>query len=172
MLSLRYMAFVSRLDRVKLLNIAQKFEASDACNILLRVTLVPQSFRPQTLMRGYYAATVLFLLLDLVLDVNVRIAFFESMPALKAGYYLVCFACLGLVLWQPAWTIIISAFESLVSLVALILSMGIRTMLITDDMLEGHASFVTYQEVINFMISGGFAYIAWFRGMRELRESL
>lgn len=123
-------------------------------------------------MRAYYAATAVFLLLDLVFDINIRIAFFESVPVLRAAYYGVCFTCLGLMLWRPSWTVIISAFESLVTLIALILSMGIRTMLITDEMLDGHASFISMQEVANFVISGGFAYIAWFKGMDELRKRL
>lgn len=131
-----------------------------------------QVLQPRKLMLAYYAATVLFLLLDLGLGINVRIAFFETAPVLRGAYYVVCFGCLALMLWQPAWTIAISAFESLLTLVALILSMGIRTMLVTDAMLEGYAGIVSFEEIVNFIISGGIAYVAWVRGMTELRRSL
>ena len=122
------------------------------------------------IMRWYYAATAVFLLLDLLLDVNVRIAFLEASPALRAAYYGVCFACLGMMLWRPAWTVIISAFESLVTLSALIISFGTHAILVSDAMLEGREPFVSIPEVVNFLMSGSIAYIAWSRGIAELQK--
>jgi hypothetical protein len=122
----------------------------------------------QSIIRAYYVATVLFLLLDLVLNINVRIAFLEPYPTMRACYYAVIFGCMALILWKPAWTITISAFESLVTLIALIMSMGIRSMLITDAMLEGNAAFISGPEIINFVITGSIAYLAFQRGMKEL----
>lgn len=118
--------------------------------------------------RIYYAATAVFLLLDLAFGINVRIAFFEGSLALRAGYYGVCFVCLALVFARPQWTVIVGAFESLITLVALILSFGMRVILTSDAALEGRAPFVSIQEVVNFLMSGGIAYLAWSRGMRAL----
>ena len=129
-----------------------------------------QSFSSQSVMRVYYLATVLFLLLDIMFDVNVRIAFLESHATLRALYYAVIFTCMALILWRPGWTVIISAVESLVLLVALILSMGMRTMLVSDAMLDDGVGFVTMPEIINFMITGGIAYLAFMRGMKELKS--
>ena len=117
----------------------------------------------------YYAATILFLLLDYWLGVNVRIAFLEPWPAARAGYYLVCFSCLALMIWRPAWTTLIGTFESLVTLVALILSMAIRVMVPNDAIFEESAAFVTVPEIMNFVISGSVAYLAWTKGLRQLR---
>jgi hypothetical protein len=122
------------------------------------------------MIRIYYLATVVFLLLDVVLDLNIRIAFFESNPVLRASYYAIIFTCMALILWRPAWTVAISAIESTLVLVALIVSMGMRTMLVSDAMLEGGTDFVTMPEIVNFMISGGIAYLAFTRGMNELRQ--
>ena len=61
------------------------------------------------MIRIYYLATVVFLLLDVILDVNIRIAFFESNPVLRASYYAIIFTCMVLILWRPAWTVVISA---------------------------------------------------------------
>lgn len=123
------------------------------------------------IMRWYYAATAAFLLLDLLLNVNVRIAFLDASPALRAAYYGVCFTCLGMMLWRPAWTVVISAFESLVTLSALIISFGTRAILVSDAMLEGHEPFVSMPEIVNFLMSGSIAYIAWSRGITELQKS-
>ena len=118
--------------------------------------------------RIYYAATAVFLLLDLVFGVNVRIAFFEGSAPLRAGYYGVCFVCLALVFARPQWTTIVGAFESLVTLVALIVSFGMRVILASDAALEGRAPFVSIQEIANFLIAGSIAYLAWTRGMQAL----
>ena len=122
-------------------------------------------------MRWYYAATAVFLLLDMLFNVNVRIAFLDALPELRAAYYGVCFTCLGMMVWRPAWTVIISAFESLVTLSALIISFGTRAMMIGGSTLAGAESFVSIQEVVNFLISGSIAYIAWSRGIAELQSA-
>lgn len=116
----------------------------------------------------YYAATILFLLLDYWGGLNIRIAFLDPYPAWRAAYYGVCFLCLGLMIWQPGLTVIVAAFESLVTLSALIISFGMRAMFVTDSMLEGSADLIDAQQVFNFLISGGIAYVAWMRGVKEL----
>ncbi len=120
---------------------------------------------------SYYAATVIFLLLDLALGINVRVAFLEALPLARMAYYGVCFACLALMLWRPGWTVLIGAFESLVTLSALIISMAMRTLLITDRVLETGGGYVTMPEIYNFLISGAVAYIAWVRGINELKNT-
>ena len=116
----------------------------------------------------YYAATVVFLILDYGFNVNIRVAALDQVPVLRGGYYLVIFACLGLMLWRPAWATLIGVFESLATLVSLIMSMALRSMIVTTEMLETGAGFVTPAEVLNFMISGSVAYYAWDRGMKSL----
>lgn len=116
----------------------------------------------------YYAATAVFLLLDYVAGINVRVAFLESLPTARAAYYGICFACLALMIWRPAWTTLIGTFESLVTLIALIFGMGVRVMVPNDAIFEENARFVTSYEIINFVIAGSMAYFAWVRGLREL----
>jgi len=117
----------------------------------------------------YYAATVVFLLLDYFAGINVRVAFLESLPGARAAYYAICFACLALMIWRPSWTTLIATFESLVTIIALIFSMGIRVMVPTDAIFDENVSFVTYQEIINFMISGSMAYLSWIKGLKALQ---
>jgi len=119
---------------------------------------------------GYYGATILFLGLDTFFGLNVRIAFFDGQPLWKSAYYLVCFGCFALMLARPAWTVLIGAIESLVTLVALILNMAIRTIVSIDALLEGGVGPVTVAELINFTISGAAAYVAWLRGMLQLHR--
>ena len=116
----------------------------------------------------YYAATAIFLSLDYGFGVNVRVAFLEATPGLRLGYYGVLFTCLALVLWRPTWSRLVGTIESLATLVALIVNMALRSMIVTDAMLETGAGFVTMPEIINFLIAGAAAYVAWVRGMSAL----
>jgi len=118
----------------------------------------------------YYAATAVFVVLDFALDFNIRVAFLEPLPKARIGYYGVCFTCLLLMLWRPPWIVLISAFESLVTLSALIISLGMRVLLVTDRVLDTGAGFITLPEIYNFLISGGVAYVAWVRGLNRLKS--
>lgn len=117
----------------------------------------------------YYAGTALFLLLDYGLGINVRLAFLDPWPTARIAYYGICFACLALMLWRPRWTTLIGTFESLVTLIALIFSMAVRVMIPNDAIFAENASFVSFQEIINFVISGSIAYYSWTKGLQRLR---
>jgi len=116
----------------------------------------------------YYAATALFLLLDYGFGINVRVVFLDAAPGLRAGFYGILFTCLALMLWRPNWMTVIVAVESLVTLVALIINMALRSMIVTDAMLETGTGFVTVPEIFNFMLVGGAAYISYMRGIKAL----
>jgi hypothetical protein len=118
----------------------------------------------------YYAGTAFFLLLDYGLGINVRVAFLDQLPTARVAYYGICFACLALMLWRPGWATLIGTFESLVTLVALIFSMAVRVMVPSDAIFEENVPFVNVQEIINFVISGSVAYIAWIKGLKKLRS--
>lgn len=120
----------------------------------------------------YYAATALFLILDLGLDINVRVAFLQAAPGLKYLYYGICFGCLGLMLWQPSWTTVIGGVESLATLIALIVNMALRSMIVTDAMIESGTGFVTMPEIMNFLIAGVAAYISYARGIKALQQKM
>jgi len=116
----------------------------------------------------YYAATALFVSLDYGLGINVRAAFLDNAPGLRAGFYVVLFACFALVIWRPQWTTIVGVVESLATLIALIVNMALRSMVVTDAMLETGTGFVTMPEILNFIIAGGAAYVAYMQGVRRL----
>lgn len=124
-------------------------------------------------LRIYYAATAIFLLLDYWFGVNVRVAFLEPWPAWRFFYYLFCFGCLGLMIWKPALTTIVSTVESLITLCALILHMGVRVMSLSSGVLEAGAdSFIYTEEILNFLLSGFVAWWGWQRGLTALHQQL
>ena len=118
------------------------------------------------LLFGYYAATLAFVALDVGLHVNVRLAFLEDAPGWRAVYYAICIACAALMHWRPDLSVIIGGVEGVVTITALILSVAPRAMMIGGD----PGTPIRVEEMINFLISGGFAYISWWRGMTALRR--
>lgn len=121
------------------------------------------------LLTSYYAATLLFLAVDYVFGINVRVAFLDSWPFARLAYYAVCFACLVVMLWRPQWQTLVSAIESLTVIVALTLAMGIRVMVPTDEVLESGRDIVTAEQIFNYLISGSVAYYAWIRSIKQLK---
>ena len=122
------------------------------------------------LLKIYYAATIVFVLLDYLLNVNVRVAFLQDWPAWRALYYVFCFVCLALMLWRPAWTRWVATFESLLTLSLLILSMGTRVILVTDQMIETGRGGVTTSEIVNFMIVSMAVYVSYSRTVAALSD--
>jgi len=122
--------------------------------------------------RIYYAATAVFLLLDYVLGINIRLASLDTLPGWRAAYYVVCFGCLGLLMWRPAWSLWVTTTESLLTLSMLIISMGARVFTVSDAMLETGTGVVTGEEIVNFIIAGGAAWIAYTRGSLAIQNCL
>ncbi|MDJ0904512.1 MAG: hypothetical protein QNI96_00730 [Woeseiaceae bacterium] len=122
----------------------------------------------RNILRIYYAATALFVSLDFGFGVNVRAAFLESAPTLRVLFYVVLFGCFALVIWRPAWTNVVGLVESVVTLAALIISMALRSMMITHDVFATGAGPVTLAEIVNFMIAGGAAYVSYTQGLKWL----
>ena len=116
----------------------------------------------------YYAATIVFLVLDYGFNLNLRIAALDALPELRGAYYLVIFACLGLMLWRPAWATAIGVIESTAMLATLIINMWLRSVGLTYVANETWAGPVTGAEIFNFLLSGSIAYYAWNRGMQDL----
>ena len=123
------------------------------------------------LLRLYYAGTLVFVLLDYGLGLNIRIAGLEGHPVLKGGYYLVVMACFGLIVLQPAWSVVIGIVESLATLVTLIFGFAMRSLLVSEQTLETGAGAPRLAEVLNFLISGSIAWYAWQSGMRRVFEA-
>ena len=120
---------------------------------------------------AYYAATVIFIALDYVLGINVRLAFFDTAPVFKAFYYGLCLTCLALIIKWPAWRAWIATGESLLALSLLIITTATRIIVVTDEMIESGRGFVTMSELANFTLSAGALYLAYLRGGAAIRAS-
>lgn len=115
------------------------------------------------LLLGYYDATLLFLVLDLGLDVNVRLSFLDSAPTWKAAYYGICIACAAAIHWRPDLGNLIGAVEGLMTMLGLIFGMALGYTLAGVSTVSE-----LFQVLLNYAISGFFAHLSWSRGLRAL----
>lgn len=122
----------------------------------------------KSILLTYYGGTILFLLLDLVFHYSVRATFLDTSTGFRMLYYGFCMLCFAVMIWKPALTALVAAVESVLTLSALIIVMGLRVMVPTDPTLETGADFVTSREIINFVLAGGMAYVAWGSSMQKL----
>ena len=123
---------------------------------------------PDAPVLAYYAATLVFVLLDYGFGINIRVAFLDAAPLLRPIYYGVLLLCFVLMLVSPALTALIGVVESLVTLIALILSMALRVLVVSDAVIESGEAPVTIADIVNFLLSGTVAYLAWSRGLARL----
>lgn len=117
-------------------------------------------------LRIYYAATVLFVVLDYAFGINLRLAFLDGQPGWRLLYYGACFGCLAVMLWRPQWSAFVTAAESLLTMSLLIISMALRVMIVTDEMIESGRGAVTVEEIVNFGLAAGASYAAYLRSSR------
>ena len=59
--------------------------------------------RAARLVRTYYLGTPLFLILDLLGKVNIRVAALEGRPGLRLAYYALCAGCAFVTWRRPGW---------------------------------------------------------------------
>ena len=126
----------------------------------------------QWIFAAYYGGTVVFVLADYLLDINVRLAFLDGYPGWRALYYLFCAGCFFLIWRYPAWSRTIATAESLLTVSSLIISMGLRVYLPNDAMIEEGRVPVTPSEIWNFLLSGGAAYLALISRSRGAKTEL
>jgi hypothetical protein len=79
---------------------------------------------PATLVRAVYWSTPLFVALDFLYGVSLRIPFLDALPGAKAIYYAADLACAVAITARPRWTAAIGFAESTLSIVLLIISTG------------------------------------------------
>jgi hypothetical protein len=112
-------------------------------------------------------ASFLFLLIDWLAGANVRAVGFAAYPSLRMVYYLACLLCGLVVRLFPAWSAPVTLAESTVNITTLMLS--VLTPLYAFDAENPSRLLVAFPKlVINFMISGTAAALAWYQSLHAL----
>lgn len=122
----------------------------------------------------YYYMTPLFIVLDYLGGVNVRVAVLDSMPLYKNLYYGFCVFC-GIGMYALPWcTPIVALIESTINILLIVLAVFlpyIQVVMESDNILESNweaASAFTIPRIVNLVLAGTVAIFAFHGSLRVL----
>jgi hypothetical protein len=127
-----------------------------------------------TIPKLYYYITPIFILLDYVWGISIRVAVLDSMPPYKNLYYGFCILCGIFVYALPRFTPVVALFESSINFLMTVLAVFmpyIHFITKTDDFLTADlptaAGFDT-PHIVNILLAGGIAILGFHGSLRML----
>jgi len=127
------------------------------------------------MIRGYYFATPLFLLLEIVFDIDIRVSPFIADPYWRYGYYAFCFLCMAAVALKPAFSIAVGVLECSVNLVVLFVGAAVTWMFPFNTSSADEIEIVwrdnpiTMGSIIHFLIVGGMWFMCFHSQVARLK---
>ena len=127
-----------------------------------------------TVARLYYYGTPLFILLDYLCGINVRVAVLDSLPLYKSFYYAFCIICGFGIYFSPRHSAYIALFESTTNFLMTILVVFIpyvQCIIQMEDVLNANWQFpdtLNVQRVMNLFIAGLISVYAIHASIRKL----
>ncbi len=120
--------------------------------------------------RRYYLLTPLFIVLDALYGINVRVSGLAS-PELRYLYYGFCLLCALACYWQSRYSALIAVAESSVNLLILLAGVMIPVVRLGD--LAGDTAVsagISGYNVVNFLLSGGILLAVFYSAQEQLRN--
>lgn len=121
--------------------------------------------------QNYYLATPLFIILDALFGISLRIPFLDTAPVLKYIYYMLIFCCGLLIRRWPDTARVISLVECSVCLT--LTCVGFMVPLYWHDRsLEAIAyakDYYNWKTVLNFAMTGGLLYYWFYQAQFRLK---
>jgi len=126
------------------------------------------------IIRAYYWATPVFLLLDLFFGIDVRVSAFIDKPVWRFAYYGFCFLCLGAIEWKPPIAHYVGLLESLTNVTILIFGMWMPLIVMDQQALNDQpiVNPVTRLTIINFLLAGGIGISSFYQCIFDINVRL
>ena len=128
--------------------------------------------------RWYFYITPLFILLDYVLGVNVRVNALESMPLYKNLYYGFCILCGVCMYIVPRYSAVVTLFESIINFGMIVFSIFmpyIQNMMYAEDILNADfkamEEAINAQSIMNLVIVGSFVVLTFQKSIKTIQEA-
>ena len=128
--------------------------------------------------RWYFYITPLFILLDYIWGVNVRVSALDSMPVYKNLYYGFCILCGVCMYFVPRYSAVVTLFESIINFGMIVFSIFmpyIRNMIYAEDILNADfkamEEAINAQSIANLVIVGSFVVLTFHKSIRTIQES-
>ncbi len=125
-----------------------------------------KTYKRHFIPRWYYYATPLFILLDYLAGINVRVAALDSMPLYKNAYYGFCIICALCIYIFPRYSPIVALFESAINILIMILLLFlpyVRCLMQEDIIGEGwqYVEALNPERMFNLLLVGVVAVFAF-----------
>jgi len=120
--------------------------------------------------RRFYLLTPLFIVLDALFGLNVRVSGLAS-PELRYLYYGLCLLCALACYWQSRYSALIAMAESSINLLILLAGVMIPIVRLGDLAGDTTASAgISGYNVVNFLFTGGILLAVFYSAQEELRN--
>jgi len=128
--------------------------------------------------RWYFYITPLFILLDYIWGVNVRVSALDSIPVYKNLYYGFCILCGVCMYFVPRYSAIVTLFESIINFAMIVFSIFmpyIQNMIYAEDILNADfkamEESINAQSIVNLVIVGSFVVLTFQKSIQTIQES-
>jgi len=128
--------------------------------------------------RWYYYITPLFILLDYIWGVNVRVNVLDSTPLYKNLYYGFCILCgVGMYI-APRYSAVVALFESTINFTMVVLGIFVpyvQNILYVDDILSADfkamEASLNIQPIVNLVLAGSVAIFVFRQSIQTIGET-
>ena len=131
-----------------------------------------------SIVRWYFYLTPLFILLDYIWGVNVRVSALDSWPVYKNLYYGFCILCGVCMYIVPVYSAVVTLFESIINFGMIVFSIFmpyIQNMIYAEDILNADfkamEESINAQSIVNFVIVGSFVVLTFHKSIQTIQES-
>ena len=128
--------------------------------------------------KWYFYLTPLFILLDYIWGVNVRVSALDSWPVYKNLYYGFCILCGVCMYIVPRYSAVVTFFESIINFGMIVFSIFmpyIQNMIYAEDILNADfkamEESINAQSIVNFVIVGSFVVLTFHKSIQTIQES-
>ncbi|MHC4337214.1 MAG: hypothetical protein ACYSTG_04590 [Planctomycetota bacterium] len=127
--------------------------------------------------RGYYYFTPVFILLDYVWGVNVRVTALDSRTMYKGLYYGFCIVCGAGMYIGPQYSAVVALFESTINFTMAVLGLFlpyVQYILYVDDVISADwdaANAFTTERIVNLLLAGFVSILVFKESVRTIGET-
>ena len=128
--------------------------------------------------RWYFYITPLFILLDYILGLNVRVSALDSMPGYKNLYYGFCILCGIGAFIVPGYSAIVALFESSINIMMIVVGVFlpyVRNVLYADDILNADfkaiEAAIKVEPIVNLVIVGSCVILTFNKSGQTIRDT-
>ena len=125
--------------------------------------------------RLYFYITPMFIFVDYLWGVSVRVSALDSWPVYKNVYYGLCVLCGVSMYVVPRYTAVVALFESIINFTMIMLCLFVpyvRNILFVDDILDADFKTMGGPSIVNLFIVGSCAALIFQTSLEIIKEAL